>query len=417
MNILIHQVEYRGMPVDILISGNRIARVAAHIDATADKVIEGAGKAVAPGFVNMHTHVPMTLFRGFADDMELMPWLTQKIWPHEAKMTDEMYYWGARLACLEMIRTGTTCFNDQYMNLPVVAKAAQDSGLRGFIAGLVMDPSMKMTAEEARAKMDADMAHAGEFGPRVTLTIGAHAIYTVPEPVLRAVAAYALEHHLLIHMHANETEKEVNDCLEQHGMRPIEWLDSIGFLGENVIFAHALWLSDHEIQLMADHGASAVHNPASNLKLASGYQFRYEEMRAKGVRIGLGTDGNSSSNNLDMVEAMRIASLMGKAWRFDPTAVRAQDIFHTATRGGAEILGIPAGKVEEGFLADLVLYDLQTPAFVPNFNFVSNLVYSANGYHADTVICDGRILMENGHVAGEEEIMRKVREVTAELFA
>ena len=417
MEILISQVEYKGKATDILITGNTIKKIAGHIETTAGKVIDGRGKAVAPGFVNMHTHVPMTLFRGFADDMELMPWLTQKIWPHEAKMTDEMYYWGARLACLEMIRTGTTCFNDQYMNLPVVAKAAEDSGMRAFVAGLVMDPSMKMTADEARAKMDADMSHAGEFGPRVTLTIGAHAIYTVPEPVLRAVAAYAREHHLLIHMHANETQKEVEDCMAQHGMRPVEWLDSIGFLGDNVIFAHALWLSDHEIELMAEHGVSAVHNPASNLKLASGFQFKYEEMKAKGVRMGLGTDGNSSSNNLDMVEAMRIASLMGKAWRFDPTAVRVQDIFHTATRGGSEILGIPAGKVEEGFLADLVLYDLRTPAFVPNFNFVSNLVYSANGYHADTVICDGRILMENGHVEGEEEIMRKVKEVTAELFA
>lgn len=417
MKILLKNTEYKKETVDILIDGNKIACIGKHLELAADKVIDGKGKAVAPGLVNMHTHSPMTLFRSFADDMELMTWLTQKIWPNEARMTDEMYYWGARLACLEMIKTGTTCFNDQYMNLPVVSRAADDAGMRAFTCSLIMDPGMRMTPAQAIEKIEKDFEQSRNgLSGRITLTIGTHAIYTVPEAVLREVARYARENHLLIHMHSSETKGEVEDCVRQHGMRPVEWLDHIGFLGENVILAHALWLSDDEIQIMADKGVKAVRVPLSNLKLASGYQFKYEEMKAKGVMLGLGTDGNSSANNLDMLETMKMTSLIDKAWRFNPTTATAKDMFACASRNGADMLGIPAGRIEEGCLADIVLWDLNTPAFTPNYNFVSNLVFSANGYCADTVICDGRVLMENRHVEGEYEIMAKVNEL-AQAFA
>lgn len=413
MKIQIKNIEYKGKQTDILIDGNKIAGIAPDMEIVADKVIDGTGKAVTPGLVNMHTHLPMTLFRSFADDMELMPWLTQKIWPNEARMTDEMYYWGGRLGCLEMIKTGTTCFNDQYMNLPVVSRAADDSGMRAFVCSLIMDPSLQMTPDQAIEKIEKDFEKAGQnLSDRITLTIGTHAIYTVPEAVLREVSRYARAHHLLIHMHASETKGEVEDCMRQHGMSPVEWLDSIGFLGDNVILAHSLWLSDTEIRIMADKGVKAVRVPLSNLKLASGYQFKYEEMKAEGVLVGLGTDGNSSANNLDMLEIMKMTSLIDKAWRFNPTTASAKDMFACATRNGADMLGISAGRLEEGCLADLVLWDLHTPAFTPNYNFVSNLVFSANGYCADTVICDGRILMENRHVEGEDEIMAKVNELS-----
>lgn len=412
MKTLIRNAEYKGQSTDILIEGKKIARIAPSIDVPADKVLDATGKAVSPGLVNMHTHLPMTLFRSFADDMELMPWLTQKIWPNEARMTDEMYYWGGRLGCLEMIKTGTTCFNDQYMNLPVVSRAADDSGMRAFVCSLIMDPGMQMTPAQAIEKIEKDFASAPQdLSDRITLTIGTHAIYTVPEAVLREVARYARAHGLLIHMHSSETKGEVENCLSQHGMRPVEWLDSIGFLGDNVILAHSLWLSENEIRIMAEKGVKAVRVPLSNLKLASGYEFRYEEMKAAGVQVGLGTDGNSSANNLDMLETMKMTSLIDKAWRFDPTTATAKDMFACATCNAADMLGIPAGRLEEGCLADLVLWDLNTPAFTPNYNFVSNLVFSANGYCADTVLCDGRVLMENRHVEGEEEIMAKVNEL------
>lgn len=412
MKTLVKNVSYKAQHVDILIDGNKIAGIAPDMETIADKVIDGTGKAVSPGLVNMHTHLPMTLFRSFADDMELMPWLTQKIWPNEARMTDEMYYWGGRLGCLEMIKTGTTCFNDQYMNLPVVSRAADDSGMRAFVCSVIMDPTLQMTPAQAIEKIEKDFEQSAKgLSNRITLTIGTHAIYTVPEAVLREVGRYAREHHLLVHMHSSETQGEVEDCMKQHGMRPVEWLDSIGFLADNVILAHSLWLSDDEIRIMADKGVKAVRVPLSNLKLASGYQFKYEELKANGVLVGLGTDGNSSANNLDMLETMKMTSLIDKAWRFDPTTASAKDMFACATRNGADMLGIPAGRLEVGCLADLVLWDLNTPAFTPNYNFVSNLVFSANGYCADTVICDGRVLMENHRVEGEEEIMARVNEL------
>ncbi len=415
--LLIKNVQFKEKNVDILIEGNKISRIADHIEANAEKVIDGSGKAVCPGFVNMHTHAAMSLFRGYADDMELQPWLTEKIWPHEAKMTDEMYYWGTKLACLEMIKTGTTCFNDMYMNLPMVAKATDEMGLRAFLSSLVMDPTLRVDARRTAEIIETDQRALEGCSNRITMTIAPHAIYTVPEPALREAARQAKQRHLLIHMHSSETRQEVADCLKEHGMEPLRWLDSIGFLDENVILAHSLWLTDAEIQIMADRGVKAVHNPNSNLKLASGYCFKYHEMKDKGVCIGLGTDGDSSSNNLDMIDAMKTASLIGKAWRFDPTAVPAKEMYYCATRNAGCMLGLPIGKVEEGFLADLILLDLNTTAFTPNFHFTSNLVYAANGYCVDTVICDGRVLMEARHVDGEEEILQKAREMADRLFA
>ena len=417
MNILIKNVEFREEKTDILIVGNRIEKIAPHIEAQADKTIDGSHKAVAPGFINMHTHSPMTLFRGYADDMELERWLNEKIWPYEAKLTDEMVYWGCKLACLEMIKTGTTCFNDMYMHLGACIQATKEMGLRGFLSSLIMDPTFRQTPAQAMEQIERDLSMQAACPDRIQLTIAPHAVYTVSEEILRMIADYTREHNLLIHMHANETQNEVANCVKEHGYSPIHWLDKIGFLGPNVILAHCLWLSETEMNILSEKQVKVVHNPNSNLKLASGFRFKFKELKERKVWVGLGTDGDSSSNNLDMIDAMKTASLIGKAWRFDPTATTAKEMFHCATRNAGHMLGLQTGRVREGFLADLILIDLNNTAFTPNFHFTSNLVYAANGFCVDTVICDGKVLMENHKVEGEELILAKAHEMARKLFA
>ena len=406
MSILIKGVSYREKPSDILIKGNKISKIASRIDDVADKVIDGRGKAVVAGFVNCHTHSAMTVFRGFGDDMELEPWLTQKIWPYEAKLTNEIVYHAAKLACLEMIKTGTICFNDMYWNMSAVREAVTEMGIRATLSKVILESNREHTYDEVIAEIKHSFDKYSTSSGLITYALGPHAVYTVSTEVLKWIRDFSAANNLLVHIHVAETPTECDNCVKQYGMTPVRYLNSIGLLSPRLIMAHCLWVDDEEIQMLADNDVKVVHNPASNLKLASGYKFKYHEMKDKGITIGLGTDGCSSSNNLDMIGSMKIASLIGKAWRDDPTATPAKDMFKCATVNGGVILRQQIGKVEEGYLADLVLFDLQCPAFTPNYNFISNLVYSANGNDVDTVICDGKVLMEHKHVDGEEEILK-----------
>lgn len=403
--------------IDLLIEGNRIARIAEHIEPSTDwQVIDAAGKAIIPGLINTHTHAAMTLLRGYGDDLPLMTWLQDYIWPIEDKMTEEDVYIGAKLAMLEMIKTGTTCYLDMYMHPLMGAKAAEEMGLRAMISYTLFDQG-----NPERARLDRERSakyleqFRSDFSDRILFNLGPHAIYTVSGEQLQFCHDFCRQHGLKIHLHLSETEGEVEECIHLHGLRPVKYLEQLGILSEHLILAHVIWVDDEEMDLLAKYNVSVVHNPASNMKLASGYAFKYEEMKRRGIRIGLGTDGCSSSNNLDMFTAMRLASFLGKVWRFDSTAVKADDILASATSIGADILGIDAGVLAEGKLADLCLIDLDRPEMVPVHNLTSNLVYSASGAFVDTVICDGRILMQGGYVEGEEEIIRQAREVAARL--
>jgi 5-methylthioadenosine/S-adenosylhomocysteine deaminase len=415
--ILIKGVEYKGLPTDILIEGAYIKQVANAILLPADIQIDGRGKAVIPGLINTHTHAAMTLFRGFADDMPLMSWLEQKIWPNEAKLTDEDVYWGSKLACLEMIKSGTTAFFDMYYKLPATAQAVEEMGIRGRLSSACFDHFQPAQAEKSKSSVTKLFAEMEKYSSRVTFALGPHAIYTVSGALLQWIDAFSKEHNLPIQIHLSETEEEVARSVKQWGNTPVRYLNQLGVLSPRLSLAHALYVDDEEINLLADKGVKVVHNPASNMKLASGTEFKFTEMRKAGVTVGLGTDGCSSSNNLDMVEAMKLASLLGKAWRKDPEALTAAEMLHAATAQGADILGIKAGRIEAGYLADLCLIDLHMPAFTPNFNFVSNLVYAANGSCVDTVICDGKILMQNKHLPGEAEIMHQAAERAYKLVA
>lgn len=403
--------------IDVLIEGNKIARIAEHIDAPdGAKLIDATDKAIIPGLVNTHTHAAMTLMRGYGDDLPLMTWLQDYIWPLEDQMSEEDVYIGAKLAMLEMIKTGTTCYLDMYMHPLMGAKAAEEMGLRAMISYTLFDQGNAERAKLDRERSQMYLEKFGkEFSSRIGFTLGPHAIYTVSGEQLQFCHEFCTKHNLKIHLHLSETEGEVEECLRLHGVRPVKYLEQLGILSPNLILAHVIWVDDEEMDLLAKYDVSVVHNPASNMKLASGYAFKYEEMKRRGIRIGLGTDGCSSSNNLDMFTAMRLASFLGKVWRFDSTAVKAEDIWASATSIGADILGLNIGSIEEGKLADICLIDLNRPEMVPVHSLCSNLVYSASGAFVDTVICDGRILMVGGYVEGEEEIIRQARTVAQRL--
>ena len=418
MSILIKNVLHQDKLTDVLIEGNRIARIASGISAPAGaEVLDGTDKAIIPGFINTHTHASMTLFRGYGDDLPLMTWLEDYIWPVEAQMTAHDVYVGARLACLEMLRSGTTCFLDMYMHPLETAKAVEEMGLRAHLSYTLFDQGNAERAELDRKRSYEYFDRFKEFSDRITFTLGPHAIYTVSGEQLQFCHQFAVEHNVKIHLHLSETKGEIDECVRQHGLTPVRYLEKLGILSEHLVLAHVVWIDDEEMDLLAKYNVSVVHNPASNLKLASGYAFKYEEMKRRGIRIGIGTDGCSSSNNLDMVVAMKLASFLGKGWRFDSTACKADDIFASATSVGADILGIPAGRVEEDALADVCLVDLNTPELVPLNSLTSNLVYATSGSSCvDTVIIDGRILMRDKYVPGQEAIIAEAREVARRLF-
>ena len=401
--LLIRQVSLKNQLVDILVEGNRIACIAPQLDVPFDTLIDGQGKAAIPGLINGHCHASMTLFRGFADDMPLFEWLSKKIWPNEANLTEEDIYWGTKLACLEMIKTGTTYYFDMYFQPEVSARVIEEMGLRANLSPVFFD-GMGDFSEAVMGKVNA------RASSRVQVSLGPHAIYTVSGRNLKEMARCAEANDLLIHLHLAETQQEVNDSLRDHGTTPVRYLKQLGLLSPRLVAAHVLYVDDEEISMLADHGVKVIHNPLSNLKLASGTQFRSEEMRERGVLVGLGTDGVASNNNLDMFETMKFAALNAKGWRKDPTVMPAEEAFDMATINGAKIFDLDAGEIVAGRLADIVLVDLMRPAFTPNFHFISNLVYAANGSCVDTVIVDGRVLMQGGKVDGEQEILARATE-------
>ena len=408
MKLLIRNVQLDGKTTDVLIEGNRFKAIGTGLAAKAEQIIEGEGKAILPTFVNMHTHASMTLMRSYADDLNLHDWLENHIWPMEAKLDEEDIYHGARLACLEMIKSGTTCFNDMYWHYHGTARAVEEMGLRATLSSVFIDFNDNAQAEEQRKLTKQLVRETEKYPDRIRFALGPHAIYTVSKESLRWAIRFAEENELLIHIHISETEKEVNDCLALYGLRPIQWLDKIGLLGPNVIAAHVVHVLPEEVGILARNGVKVVHCPTSNMKLASG-AFEYKKIEAKGVEISLGTDGCSSNNNLSMMEEMKIAALLAKLKYSDPTLLPARTAFEMATVNGARALGLECGEIAEGRLADCMLVDLSNHRLVPGYNLVDDMVYSADSSCIDTVICDGKILMQDSHVEGEEEIVAEAR--------
>ncbi|MFH1789246.1 MAG: amidohydrolase [Candidatus Altiarchaeota archaeon] len=417
MSLLVKNVLLDGKKTNIHVEGNIISDVGAKAGSKAGEVLDAKGKAAIPGLINTHTHAAMTLMRGYADDLELHDWLSNHIWPLEANLTGEDVYWGAKLACLEMIKSGTTCFNDMYWHAEACARAVDEMGIRGVLNAVFIDMFDAGKAEEQIRLNEILFKSFRKYSDRVVFALGPHAVYTVSEESLMWAKKFADEHGLVVHFHLSETRKENEDFVKKEGMRPIPYLEKIGFLGENLVAAHVVWVTKGEIKTLASHGVKIAHNPTSNMKLATGGVMPYVEMKEAGLTVSLGTDGCASNNNLDMFEAMKFAALQQKAHRWDQTVLPAAEALAMATSQGAAALKINAGRIEEGRLADILLIDLDRPELTPHYNLASDLVYAANGSCVDTMICDGKILMQERKVEGEQEILAKVRAVAGNLVA
>ncbi|MGZ5444799.1 MAG: amidohydrolase [Thermoanaerobaculia bacterium] len=391
---------------------------------SAKQTIRAGGHAVVPGFVNAHTHAPMVLFRGIADDRDLMDWLTNFIFPAEAKNVDrEFVKWGTRLAAAEMIRSGTTTFADMYYFESDIAREAKAAGLRGVLANTFIDfPAPDNKTWDAAVAYMRDFAKQWKGDRLITPALAPHAPFTVSTDHLKEVRALATELGLPILIHVSETKDELRQVAEkQNGMTPGAYLDSIGFLGDDVVAAHGVHLTPDELRIFAAKKTGVAHCPESNQMLASGVA-PVVDMIAAGMEVGLGTDGPAgSNNNLDMVEEMASAARLQKVMRNDPKAISAREVLRLATIGGAQVLGLDkkVGTLERGKRADIAIIDLQQIKVQPVYSVESAIVYAASGNSVVTTICDGRILMRRGKVltVNEAETMRKAAEYRDKILA
>lgn len=420
VTLVVRGAEVEGVPSDIDVAGSRIAAIAPHDPhrpvPDGARVLDGRRRAALPGLMNAHTHTAMVMMRAWADDMPLMPWLRDRIWPLEAHLGREDVYCFARLGCIEMIRTGTTFFNDMYWHWQGTADAARDSGLRAQLAGAILDAGGDGDAAAQIAQTEAEAEAAAAYGPRVRYALGPHAIYTVSERLLRWVAEAAEARDLAIHTHLSETASEVDDCVRAHGVRPVAYLERVGILGPRLLAAHAVHLDDAEIAMLAAARATVVHNPVSNLKLASGGPMRYTALRDAGVNVVVGTDGAASNNSLDLLVDLKFAALMAKHATGDPTAMTAEEALGLATANAARAFRVDAGELAPGRLADLILVDLDHPLMFPGHDLAADLVYSAAGRAVVATVCDGRVLLEDGAVADEAAVRAEARERWARLM-
>lgn len=385
---------------DILIEGNRTMKIGRDLKGD-EEIIDGRGKLAVPGLINSHTHLAMTLFRGYADDMALMPWLVEKIWPLEAKLTKEDIRWGVKLGCLEMIRFGITCYNDMYYFMDETATATKEMGLRAFLSGVIFDsrPEFMKEAEDFIKKWKGD--------DLIHPAIGPHAIYTCSEDTLIWAKETAEENDVMLHTHLSETKGEVEDSMKRHGKSPVEYLEQLGFLSSRLMAAHCVWLSDKDISLLAKNRVNVAHCPVSNLKLAVGIA-PLDRLMAEGVNVCLGTDGASSNNNMNIFEEMKTAAIVQKNACSKPDALKAGEVWRIATDNAYRAFGLDMG-IREGAFADLSLIDLKKPWFTPETSILSHLVYSIAG-GVDTTIANGKVLMHNGIIPGEAEILEKAQE-------
>jgi len=394
-----------------------IGKSASATNIEAETRINAKGKVAMPGLINCHTHVPMTLFRGIAEDQPLDTWLKETIWPLEAKLSPEDVYVGALLGCLEMIKNGTTCFADMYFHEDMVAKATEKSGLRAVLAEGIIEAGNKILGKKMLHKSAsfAKRFH-GYANGRVRTMLGPHAAYTCSPALLKKISERASELNVGVHLHLAESKA----MFKEYGSSEVEFLDKIGFLKSHVLAAHCINLSSKDMHILSKRGVNVVHVPVANMKLGLGVA-KIKDLLDLGVNVSLGTDGPASNNSLDMFETLKIAALLQKLAYQDPTVMPAYEVLKMATINGAKALGIgeSMGFLEVGKKADIVLIDLSKPHLKPLHNIYANIVYSARGSDVDTVIVDGKILMENRQVKtlDEQAIMEKAEKTALDLLS
>lgn len=385
-----------------------------------DTIIDGTGKLAMPGLINAHTHVPMTLLRSYADDMHLEKWLFEYIFPVEEKLCGEYVYWGTMLGIAEMIKSGTTTFADMYFFMEDVAKAVQETGIRACLSRGCQKFHDKDEGGQKKLKENIELYEKYHLKGEglITVFIGPHAVYTCVPEYLVECQNVAKELNTGLHIHLAETRIEVNNCLEKYGNTPVEHCYNLGILDSNVLAAHCVHLSDREIDMLKETGVHVAHNPGSNLKLASGVA-PIPKYLDKGINVCIGTDGASSNNNLNLFEDMHIAGIINKGVNYDSTLIKAFEVLKMATVNGAKALNLSnIGKIEIGHKADIIILDIDKPHFYPIHNMISNLIYSAQGSDVETVIVNGKILLNKGEFTtiDFEKIKYNVQKVYVKLF-
>ncbi|WP_405306231.1 amidohydrolase family protein [Methanobrevibacter sp.] len=419
--LILNPNNFENRKQSLLIKDDLIAEISDEIDdSNVDKIIDAEGKILLPGLINTHTHLSMTLFRGLADDLSLDSWLNDHIWPMEANLNGDYCYIGALLGAVELIKSGTTTFSDMYFYMEDVARAVEDAGIRAVLSyGMIDFGDAERREAEIKENMALFEACNGMADGRIKVFFGPHSPYTASEELLIKVRELADEHNIGIHIHVSETQKEINDSLDEKGLRPFEYLEKIGFLGPDVVAAHCVWLSDEEIEIIKKHDVKVSHNPCSNMKLASGIA-PVSKLIENDICVSIGTDGASSNNNLDLIEELKTASLLQKVSTLDPKVLTSDEAIEMATIKGAETLGLSdeIGSIEVGKKADIILIDTNSANMVPDSSSLSsNVVYSANGSNVDTTICNGKVLMENKKltVLDEDEIYARAKQAIKEL--
>lgn len=409
--------------VCVAVCGDTISSVTEEMpEGKFDRVIDGKNNLLSPGFYNTHCHAAMTLFRGYGEDLPLQKWLNERILPAEDRLTNPSVYWGTMLSIAEMIASGVVSFSDMYFFEDQVGKAVLETGVKANISRCIVsfDPSEDPEsdyrfAESKQLVKDYHMAGDG----RLMVDMALHAEYTNTERMSRAVAEYAAKEKLRIQLHLSETAKEHRECGERHGGKtPLAFFRDAGVLENPVIAAHCVWVSDEDMDIMREKGVFVAHNPVSNLKLGSGV-MAFGKMAAKGLNLSLGTDGPASNNNQSMLKEMQYAAILHKGVSLDPTTTLASQMIGVATRGGALAQGREnCGRIEPGFKADLVLWNLDSIHNIPSYGYDATLVYSAQESDVLMTMCDGRILYENGEYTtiDVEKMKYMAKDVIAHYF-
>lgn len=409
MSILYKNINYLDLEnekiiegADIFIEGNLIKKIGYNLQIKASEVIDGNFLLMTPGFVNGHTHLGMSYFRNYADDLKLMDWLENEIWPIENKLTADDIYWSSLLSICENIKSGVTNFCDMYYEMDRVGDATIISGIRGTLTRGLTDNDGK-GKEKLKSVRELYNNYHNKANGRIKVVPAPHAIYTCSENFLREISDLSKDLDGIINIHLSETKGEVENSLKEHGMTPISYVNSLGLLDNHVIAAHCVHITDEEISLVKDKKFYPIYNPTSNLKLASGFT-PVDKLLKNNIIMGIGTDGDSSNNSQNLLQDMHIGAIVNKAREMDEEAVKAIEILKMATINGQKALGISkAGLIKEDYLADLTVFNLKSSNFTPKNNLINALVYSATAEDVRDVLCDGKFVMRNRELVNLDE--------------
>jgi len=402
---------------DLLIEDGEIKEIGI-IDREADKVINATGKVVMPGLINTHTHVAMSVFRGYSDELELMEWLSKKMWPIEDKMVSEDVYYASLLSIVEMIKSGTTTFNDQYFFEESTAKAAAEVGMRAMLSRCIIGDGEGADARIKESEELYNLWHNASDG-KIKICVGVHAPYTCTPDTIKKSVTLAKKLDTPIHIHYLETEDEINQVNERYNKTVTEYLKETGIFESKTILAHGVWINENDAEELKKYDTAVIHNPISNQKLGSGIA-NIKMLLEKGITVGIGTDGQGSTNTLDMFEEIKSTAYLQKVVNKSATAISGYDVLKMATIDGAKALGLDKeiGSIEVGKKADIIIIDLDKPHLIPVHDIYSTLAYSVNGADVETVIIDGKIIMENRQMLtiDEEMVKKEVNKVVNRLF-